>query len=109
MNAYPQMPMQPDPAAVRSKDESDLNTLSILHYLWSGLLGCSAFGIVGYFVMVAGFVAQAPSHGAHSHPHDQEMAAGIMIVMGVVIGLFMVPLFIMHLMAASGLKKGTRV
>ncbi len=65
-NPYPYMP---DPAATRAKDESDLNLLSILHYVWTGLFGCSAFGLVGYFILIAGFVANAPS-GPHGSPHD---------------------------------------
>lgn len=107
MNAYPNMPMQIDPAAVRAKDESDLNTLSVLHYVWSALLGCSAFGIVGYFVVVAAFVVNAPS-SPHGRPADQEMVAGIMMVIGVVMGVLMIPLFVLHLMAAAALKKRTR-
>ncbi len=105
MQAYPNYPMQPDPAVTRAKDESDLNTLSILHYIWTGLLGCSAFGIVGYFIAIAAFVANAPSH---SHAADNEMAAGVMVIMGVVMGVLMIPLFILHLLAAAGLKKRTR-
>lgn len=107
MNAYPNMPPQYSPEAIQAKDESDLNLLSVLHYVWSGLLGCSAFGIVGYFIMIAAFVAQAPT-GPHGNPHDQQMAAGVMGVMGIVMGVFMIPLFVLHLLAAAGLKKRKR-
>ena len=106
MNPYPQQ-FVPDPAAVRSKDEGDLNTLSILHWVWTALLGCMSVGMVGYFILIAGFVANAPS-GPHSHPGDQQMAAGVIGVMGVVMFLIMVPLFVLHVLAAAGLKKRTR-
>jgi hypothetical protein len=62
---------------------------------------------VGYFILIAGFVANAPS-GPHGHPHDQEMAAGIVGIIGVVMGIIMIPLFILHLLAAAGLKKRSR-
>jgi hypothetical protein len=103
---YPQQAM-PDPAAIRSKDESDLNTLSILHYCWTGLLGCGSVGMVGYFLMFAAFFAEASS-GPHGHPHDQEVVAGIMGAMGILMGLLMIPLFVCHLLAAAGLRKRTR-
>ena len=62
MNPYPYPQYAPDPAAIRSKDESDLNTLSILHYVWTALLGCSAVGVVGYFIVIAGVVAGTGCH-----------------------------------------------
>ncbi len=102
---YPNVPMQMDPNAMRAKDESDLNLLSVLHYVWTGFLGCSAVGIVAYFAMIGAIVANEPSRG---HAHDQEVAAGVMVVMGVVMALVMLPLFILHLLAAAGLKKRTR-
>ncbi len=107
MNAYP---YQPDPAATRAKDESDLNLLSILHYVWSAMLGCSGIGLTGYFIMIAAFVANAPT-GSHAPPHaaeNQAMAAGVMGVVGIVMGIAFIPLFILHLLAAAGLKKRTR-
>jgi hypothetical protein len=105
MNYYPQQ--MPDPAAIRSKDESDLNTLSILHYCWTGLLGCGSLGMVAYFLMIAAVVADAPS-GPHGHPHDQEIVAGVMGGMGVVMGILMIPLFVCHLLAAAGLRNRSR-
>jgi hypothetical protein len=101
---YP-VPQQMNPGANPAKDESDLRTLSILHYVWSALLGCSAIGVVGYFAMIGGIVANAPSAG---DPQGAQVAAGMMIVMGVVTFVLMIPLFILHLMAAAGLKKKTR-
>jgi len=98
--------VQPDPAAIRSKDESDLNLLSILHYVWTGLLGCSSIGIVAYFVLIAGLVASTPTHGT-STGHEAE-AAGVVVVIGLVIGLFTLPMVILHLLAAQGLKRRTR-
>ncbi len=101
-------PYMPDPAATRAKDESDLNLLSILHYVWTALFGCSAFGLVAYFIVIAGVVAAAPSSGPHASPHDQEVAAGIVGIIGIGLGLIMIPLFILHLFAAAGLKKRAR-
>jgi hypothetical protein len=101
---YPQMP---DPAATRSKDESDLNTLSILHYCWTGLLGCSALGVVAYFILFAAILADAPTHGPHG-AHDQEIAAGVMGIMGIVMGVLMIPMFVCHLLAAAGLRNRKR-
>ena len=49
-----------NPAAMRAKDEGDLNTLATLHYVWTALLGCSTLGIIGYFVVIAAVVAKAP-------------------------------------------------
>ena len=107
--SYPyQYPQQmPDPAAIRSKDESDLNTLGILHYCWTGLLGCSGVGMVAYFILIAGVVASQPTHGAHA-AHDQEVVAGMMGVFGVIMGIVMIPLFVLHLLAAAGLRNRTR-
>jgi hypothetical protein len=105
MNAYPYM--QPSPDVTRAKDEGDLNLLSILHYVWSALLGCSTLGIAGYFGIVAAFIEQAPSHGARG-AHDQQVAAGVMIVMGIVMAVLMIPLVVLHILAAAGLKKRTR-
>ncbi len=112
MNAYPYPPQMPqiDPAVTRSKDAGDLNLLSILHYVWTGLLGCTTFGMVGYFVLIAAFIGNAPP-GPHASPHavhDQEVAATITVVVGVVMALFMIPLVVLHLLAAAGLKKRTR-
>jgi len=102
---YPQG--MPDPAAIRSKDESDLNTLGILHYCWTGLLGCSSLGVIAYFILIAGVVASQPTHGPHG-AHDQEVVAGVMGVMGIVMGIVMIPLFVLHLLAAAGLRNRTR-
>lgn len=105
MNAYPNAP--PPMMAGPSKDQSDLKLLSIFHYVWSAFLGCGTLGMIGYFVMLGGIFAAAPaSPGAN--PEGQEVAAGVMVVMGVVIALFTVPLFILHLMAASGLRNQKR-
>ena len=109
MNAYPPYMPQVDPAVVRAKDEADLNLLSILHYVWTGLLGCSTFGIVGYFIMIAAVIGNATPHHASAHAaHDQEVAAGVTVIVGVVLALFMIPLVVLHLLAAAGLKKRTR-
>jgi hypothetical protein len=106
--SYPYYPQaMPDPAAVRSKDESDLNTLGILHYCWTGLLGCTSLFMVGYFILIAAVVADTPTHGPHG-AHDQEIAAGVMGGIGIVMGLLMVPMFICHLLAAAGLRNRTR-
>jgi hypothetical protein len=106
--SYPYYPQQmPDPAAIRSKDESDLNTLGILHYVWTGLLGCTSIGVVAYFLLFAAVFASAPPSGPHG-AHDQEVAAGIMGIMGVIMGILMIPMFVAHLLAAAGLRNRTR-
>lgn len=112
MNPYPYPPQMPqvDPAVMRSKDEGDLNLLSILHYVWTALLGCTTVGMVGYFVLIAAFIGNAPPgpHASSHAAHDQEVAAGITVIVGVVMALIMIPLVVLHLLAASGLKKRTR-
>jgi len=100
-------PYQIDPAAARAKDEGDLNLLGTLHYVWTGLLGCTTIAVVLYFVGIAGFIANAPS-GPHGHPHDQEVVAGVMVVFGIVMAAVLVPLIVLHLLAAAGLRKRTR-
>jgi hypothetical protein len=97
--------VQADPAAIRSKDEGDLNTLSILHYVWTALLGCSTLGIVAYFLLIAGVVAD--SGRGHGTGHEAA-AAGIVLLIGVFIALFTVPVVVLHFVAAAGLKKHTR-
>ncbi len=105
---YP-YPVQPDPAAVRSKDESDLNTLSILHYVWTGLMGCSSLGLVGYFVLLGALVAGAPAstttHGSHA---AQAEVSVMLIVFGVIMVCVTIPLLVLHFLAAQGLKRRTR-
>ncbi len=92
-------------SAATAKDESDLNLLSVLHYVWSGLLGCSTLGIVGYFVLLGGiFGVSATSTGEQG----AVVAAGATIVMGVVVGVMMAALFVIHFLAASGLRNKKR-
>lgn len=92
---------------MNAKDESDLNMLSVLHYVWSALLGCGTLGVVGYFVLMGGiFGLTATSSGGD--PTGAAVAAGATIVMGVVMGLFMFALFLIHFLAASGLRKRKR-
>ena len=109
MNPGP-FPNTPGPgyqATPNAKDESDLNLLSVLHYVWSGLLGCGTIGIVGYFIMLGGlFGVSASSSGAD--PTGAAVAAGATIVIGVLMGFFMAVLFVVHLLAASGLRKRKR-
>jgi hypothetical protein len=82
-----------------------LNLLATLHYVWSGLLGCGTLGIIGYFLLVGGLVgASAASAGSG----DAAVAAGVTIVMGLVVGAMMIALFVVHVLAASGLKKRKR-
>ena len=101
---YPYPPVQPDPAAIRSKDESDLNLLSVLHYVWTGFLGCTGLGVLAYFALVGELVASAPHHGS---AHGPDVGA-IMIIIGVMVVVLMIPMIVLHILAAAGLKKRTR-
>jgi hypothetical protein len=95
------MPVGPTP-----KDESDLNLLATLHYVWSGLLGCGTVGVVGYFLLIGGLMgATASSAGGGG---EAAVAVGVTLVMGLVVGAMMLALFVIHLLAASGLKKRKR-
>ena len=109
MNPNPYAP-QVDLNAVRTKDENDLNLLSILHYVWTGLLGCSMFGIVAYFIAIASFIENAPAgpHASAHAAHDRDTVAGVTIIIGVVMAVIMIPLVVLHLLAAASLKKRTR-
>lgn len=94
-------------AANTAKDASDLNLLSVLHYVWSALLGCGTLGIVGYFILLGGvFGVSATSGGAD--PKGAAVAAGATIAVGLVVGVMMGALFVVHLLAASGLRKRKR-
>jgi len=104
--AYPQPPMI-DPMIARAKDESDLNLLSTLHYVYTALATCGGLGLAGYFIVLAAIVGNAPAHGSHA-ARDQEVAAGVMIVFGVVMAIIMIPIIVLHFLAAAGLKKRTR-
>jgi hypothetical protein len=105
--AYPNAgPVATNSSFQTSKDESDLRMLSVFHYVWSALIGCSSLGIVGYFLIIAGAIASAPTHG--ENPQNAEAAGAVTAGVGVVFGLVMVVLFILHLLAAAGLKKKTR-
>jgi hypothetical protein len=89
------------------KDESDLNLLSVLHYVWSAFLGCGALGVAGYFVLLGGlFGASATSSGAD--PAGAAVAAGATVVIGAVIAIMMGAFLVLHLLAASGLRKRKR-
>jgi cytochrome bd-type quinol oxidase subunit 2 len=103
VNPYPYPYAQPDPAAIRSKDEADLNLLSTLHYVWTGFLGCMSLGLVGYFIAIAAFVAKSARHA-----RDAETVAAMMTVFAVVFTLMFIPMIILHLYAAAGMKKRTR-
>lgn len=93
--------------ALTQKDESDLNTLSVLHYVWSGILALATLGIMAYFLLLGGlFGAGAASGGADAG--GMVVAAGIMAVMLIVIGVIMVTLCVLHVLAAGGLRKRTR-
>jgi hypothetical protein len=105
MNAAYPYPV--NPAIQQAKDESDLKTLSMLHYVWSALLGCSGVGIIGYFIAVAAVVEQAPTR-AGTDPQAQAVAMGAMAIVGFIIAAIMVLLFVVHIMAASGLKTRKR-
>jgi hypothetical protein len=94
-------------AGASPKDESDLNLLATLHYVWSGLLGCSTLGIVGYFVLLGGMFGLGASRGG-ADPAGTAAAVGITMVIGIVVGVMMLALFVVHLLAASGLKKRNR-
>ncbi|MBK9000521.1 MAG: hypothetical protein IPM35_32780 [Myxococcales bacterium] len=100
-------PFPGNPYAPNAKDESDLNLLSVLHYVWSALLGCSTLGVIGYFVLLGGiFGVSATSSGAD--PTGAAVAAGATLVMGVIVGIFMAALFVIHFLAASGLRNRKR-
>ncbi|GMV13701.1 MAG: hypothetical protein HS104_34805 [Polyangiaceae bacterium] len=100
-------PFPGNPYAPSAKDESDLNLLSVLHYVWSALLGCSTLGVIGYFVLLGGiFGVSATSSGAD--PTGAAVAAGATLVMGVIVGIFMAALFVIHFLAASGLRNRKR-
>jgi hypothetical protein len=89
------------------KDESDLNLLATLHYVWSGLLGCGTVGIVGYFLLIGGIIG-ATATSAGGGGGEAAVAVGMTVVMGIVVGVMMLALFLVHLLAASGLKKRKR-
>src|SRR5512140_445470 len=90
-------PMQTSP----SKDESDLNLLSILHYCWGGLLGCTTLGMVGYFVLLGGVFGVSAAEGG-GDAGGAAVAAGFTIVIGVVMGVVMAALATVHFLAAAG-------
>lgn len=90
-----------------AKDESDLNTLSILHYVWSALLGCTTVGMIAYFVLLGGIVGMSVSESG-GDPTGAAAAAGFTIVIAIVLGVVLTALFIIHLLAASGLRKRKR-
>lgn len=94
-------------AVTTSKDESDLNLLSTLHYVWSALLGCGTLGIFGYFMMIAGVMGVGASRGG-APGGEVAAAVGVTTVMGIVITLMFLALFVVHILAASGLKKRKR-
>jgi hypothetical protein len=93
--------------ATTAKDESDLNLLATLHYVWSGLLGCGTVGIFGYFVLVAGALGLGASKGG-APGGEVAAAVGVTTVMGIVVTLMFLALFVIHILAASGLKKRKR-
>jgi len=95
------------PSALNAKDASDLDMLSVLHYVWSALLGCGTLGVVGYFVLMGGlFGFTATSSGGDAA--GAAVAAGVTIALGVVMGLVMGALFLLHFLAASGLRQRKR-
>jgi hypothetical protein len=108
-------PVQPYPApghgaqvqGATPKDESDLNLLSTLHYVWSGLLGCGTLGTLGYFTLVAGAIGVGASGGG-GRPGEAVAVVGVTAVIGIVVTAMMLALFIIHLLAAAGLKKRKR-
>lgn len=97
-----QAPIGPTP-----KDESDLNLLATLHYVWSGLIGCGTVGIVGYFLMIGGLMG-ATASSAGGGGGEAAVAVGVTLVMGLFVGAIMLVLFAIHILAASGLKKRKR-
>jgi len=105
MNPYPYVPPSVD--ALRAKDEADLNLLATLHYVWSGLFGCSMVGILGYFGVIAALISDTAPRGPHA-AHEQAVATGIVVAVGGAMVLLMIPMLVLHLLAASGLKKRTR-
>ena len=78
-----------------AKDESDLNTLSMLHYVWSGLLGCTTLGMIAYFVLLGGLVGMSVSESG-GDPAGAAAAAGFTIVIAIVMGVVLTALFIIH-------------
>jgi len=90
-----------------AKDESDLNLLSVLHYVWSAFLGCGTVGVAGYFVLLGGlFGVSATSGGAD--PTGAAVAAGATAIIGIVVAVMMGALMVLHLLAASGLRNRKR-
>lgn len=80
--------------------------LATLHYVWSGLLGCGTLGVVGYFLLIGGLMgAGAASSGGGG---EAVVAVGVTAVMGIFVVAIFAALFIVHLLAASGLKKRKR-
>ncbi|MGD0523636.1 MAG: hypothetical protein ABSE49_00760 [Polyangiaceae bacterium] len=74
---YPQAP--PPPTA---EDESQLNTLSICHYIYAGLLG--VFGIFGIIYVIFGVLLATASLGGGGSPGGPPPAAvgGIVAAIG---------------------------
>lgn len=94
------------PVGPTPKDESDLNLLATLHYVWSGLLGCGTLGVLGYFLLIGGVMgAGAASSGGGG---EAAVAVGVTLVMGLFVTAIFLALFIVHILAASGLKKRKR-
>jgi hypothetical protein len=91
----------------RAKDDSDLNLLGTLHYVWSGLMGFATLAVIAYFVLLGGVFGMSAASGS-SGAGGAAAVAGIMLVMGVVMGVVMIALVVVHVMAASGLKNRNR-
>lgn len=106
--AYPNAaPIAMDPAAQTSKDEGDLRMLSIFHYVWSGFLMVFALFMFAYFCLGAWMATtQMPASGAN--PEALHTVEGITLGIGGFFFVVMMVLFVLHLMAAAGLRKRTR-
>lgn len=104
---YPVPGVGPGGLGPTAKDESDLNLLSTLHYVWSGLLGCGTLGAIGYFLMIAGVMGIGVSQGGGGGG-EAVAIVGVTAVMGIVVCGMMLALFLVHILAASGLRKRKR-
>jgi hypothetical protein len=78
MNAPAPYPQQPFVST--SQDESNLNLLAILHYVYGGLLIFAGFGGIVY-MLIGVTVAESIPRGGHGAP-PPELFAGIFTIVG---------------------------
>jgi hypothetical protein len=93
----------------QQKDDSDLRTLSILHYVYAGLLGVGALFSVVYIAMGV-FVATAVTSSSSSASDKQAGAVmgGLFIVVGAMIFVFLAAKTVLLVLAGRALSQRRR-